>query len=231
VLGFNILNANAMIPPEEARSADTIIYYIKNPYGNSAEITWSITGGIIVGHSSPYTADGADTIKVIWNDTKKSSVNPGSLKVSEIVKWAGGTSCPSPEEQINVESWVKPKVITDTLALNICSEDSIIIKVYFEGKPEYKYKWRLYEKNNPSQIIEDYTTNFIISNDTITYIKIAGIKNTTGSVQIYEFEITEVHDGLTDKTHGDVSMGKTSIYIQSETSIGTIKNNNQLIRR
>jgi hypothetical protein len=231
VLSFNIMNTLAQVPIEQARSSDTITYYIINPYGNNAEITWTIAGGTIVGHPSPYTADGADTIQVIWNDSNKTSANYGLLKVSEIVKWPGGISCPSPEEQINVESWSRPKAITDTSGLIICPGESFTIKIDFEGKPEYRYKWKLYDRDNPATIIEDHTAEFITSISPSTDILIAGIENNTDTEKMYEFEITDVQDALNDSIPGDVLMAGVSIYVQPKTSAGILKNNNYLIRR
>lgn len=225
------MNILAQVPVEQARSADTITYYIINPNGNIAEITWTITGGTIIGHPSPFTADGADTIQVIWNDSNKTSVNYGSLKVSEILKWPGDISCSSPEEQINVESWIRPKAKTDTSNLIVCPGESFAIKVDFEGKPGYRYKWKLYNRDDPACIIEDHTAEFITSINPSTDIIIGGMENNTGTEKIYEFEITEVQDALNDSIQGDVSMAGVSIYIQPKTSVGTLKNNSNLIRR
>ena len=225
------MNTLGQIPVEQARSADTIIYYIINPYGNDAEITWTITGGIIVGHPSPFTSDGADTIQVIWNDSNKTSANYGLLKVSEIVKWPGGISCPSPEEQLNVESWSRPKAITDTSDLLLCPGEYFTIKIDFQGKPEYSYKWKLYERNNPTLIIEDHTAEYITSISSSTDIVIPGIENDTGTEKIYEFEITDVQDALNDSIPGDVSTAGVSIYVQPKSPAGVLKNNNYLIRR
>jgi hypothetical protein len=231
ILSFNLLNTLAQVPTEQARSTDTITYYIINPHGNNAEITWTITGGTIVGHPSPYTADGADTIQVIWNDSNKTSANYGLLKVSEIVKWPGGISCPSPEEQINVESWSRPKAKTDTSDLIICPGESFAIKIDFEGKPGYRYKWKLYDRDNPTMLIEDHTAEFITSINPSTDILIAGIENNTGTEKMYEFEITDVQDALNDSIPGDVSMAGVSIYVQPKTSAGMLKNSDYLIRR
>ncbi len=231
VLSINILNIHAQVPIEQARSADTISYYINNPYGNSAEITWSINGGIIVGHFSPYIADGADTIQVIWNNSLKNSANDGFLAVSEIVHWLGGSSCQSPEEQIYVEAWAPPKAITDSSSLKICPGESFTIQVVFEGKPGYRYKWKLYERENPALLLEDHTTDFITCNNPSADIIIAGVENNTGIEKILEFEITDVQDGLSDNMPGDISMGKVSIHVQPKKSAGTLKSNNYLIRR
>ncbi len=230
-IAIHVLNINAQDTTELARSADTIFYYIINPHGNNAEITWTITGGIIIGHSSPYTEDGADTIRVIWNDSNKTNANYGSLKVSYIVNWAIGSSCESPEEQINVESWVRPKAIVNTSSLSICSGDTFKIRVNFEGKPGYKFKWKLFDRDNPAKIIEDHTETFITCNDSLTDILITGIDNNTGTEQVYDFEITDVNDGLTDGTPGDVSTAKASIYVQPKALPGILKDDNHLIRR
>ena len=130
---FNLMSAYALVTPEETRSADTIAYYVINPHGNHAEFTWTISGGTIIGHSSPYTATGADTIKVLWDDTNKNSANFGSLRVSEVVNWPGGPSCSSDEMQIDVEAWVRPKTITDTSDIIVCSCEEFVITVDFEG--------------------------------------------------------------------------------------------------
>lgn len=231
VFGFNLLSTKAQVTFEQIRNTDTITYYVNNPYGNNAEFTWTITGGTMVGHSSPYTADGADTIQVIWDDSNKTSANYGSLTVSEIVKWPGGSSCSSEEEQINVESWVQPKAITDTSDIIICSGESFAIKVDFEGKSEYKYKWKLYDKENPAIIIEDYTAEFINSINPSTDIVIAGIENSSGAEKLYEFEIIDVKDGFPDDMPGNVSLARATIYVQPKTSAGTLKSNSHLIRR
>lgn len=216
---------------EQARSADTIAYYIINPYGDIAEITWTITGGTIVGHPSTYTADGADTIQVVWNDFNKNSINHGSLIVSEIVKWPAGISCASPEEQLNVEAWVRPKAITDTSGLVVCPGEPFAIKVDFEGKPGYRYKWKLYDRNDTAIIIEDHTAEFITCVNSSTDILVDGIENNTGTQKIYEFEITGVQDALNDNIPGDLSMAGVSIHVQPEPPVGILKNNNSLIRR
>jgi hypothetical protein len=231
VLGFSLLNTHAQVPTEQARCSDTITYYIINPYGNKAEITWTITGGTIIGHPSPYTADGADTIQVIWSDSNKTSANYGSLSVSEIVKWPGGISCPSPEEQIDVESWCLPGAKTDTSALVICPGESFTVKVDFEGKPEYRYKWKICDKDNPATIIEDHTAEFITSIGPSADILIAGIENNTGTEKVYEFEITDVQDAINDSIPGDVSMAGVSIYVQPKIPAGTLKTSSSLIRR
>ena len=227
VFGFNILNAKAQVTFQQTRSADTIIYYLNTPYSNIAEFTWIITGGTIAGHSSPYTADGADTIQVIWNDSNKTTANYGSLKVSETIKWPGGPFCSSEEEQINVESWVRPKAITDTSDIIICSGESFVIRVDFEGKPEYKYKWKLYDKDNPTVIIEDHTNEFINSINPSTDIIITGIENSGSAEKLYEFEITDVQDGLADGMPGDVLSAKVTIYVQPKTSAGTLNSNSR----
>lgn len=231
VLGFNLLSTKAQFIFEQIRNSDTIVYYVNSPYGNNAEFTWTITGGTIIGHSSPYTADGADTIKVIWNDSNKTSANYGSLRVYEVVNWTSGSSCSSDEEQINVESWVQPKASTDTSGIIICSGESFVIKVDFEGKPEYRYKWKLYDKDNPAIVIEDHTAGFINSINTSTDIVIAGIENSGSAEKLYEFEITDVQDGLPDDMPGNVSLARLTIYVQPKTSAGTLESNEQLIRR
>ena len=67
IIGFNFLHAGAQSANEIVRNTEPVTYYVNNPFGNNAELTWTITGGTIMGHASPYTADGADTIKVLWN--------------------------------------------------------------------------------------------------------------------------------------------------------------------
>ncbi len=231
VFGFNLLNVLAQVPLQQTRSADTIAYFLNNPNGPIEEFTWTITGGVIVGHSSPYMAEAADTIQVVWSDLNKTSANFGSLKVSKVVIWPGGGSCTSPEEKIDVESWVRPKAKTDTSELKICSGESFSVKVFFEGKPDYKYKWKLCDKDNPGIIVEDHTAEFLISTNSSTNILVAGIENYSNSEKIYEFEITDVQDGLTDNMPGDVSMARVTIYLQPKTSAGLLNNNNHLIRR
>lgn len=231
VFGLNLLNAKAQVDSDPIRNTDTITYYLKNPYGNNAEFTWTITGGTILGHSSPYIEYGADTIHVIWNDSNKTSANYGSLKVSEIVHWPGGSSCASKEEQIDVESWVRPKAATDTSDIIVCSGESFAIKLDFEGKPGYKYKWKLYDKENPAIIIEDHTTEFINSINPSTDIVIAGIENSSSTEKLYEFEVTDVQDGLTDGMPGNVSMARVTINVQPKKSAGTLESNKHLIRR
>ena len=60
---------------------------------------------------------------------------------------------------------------------------------------------------------------------------IPGIENNSGAEKIYEFEITDVQDDLTDGMPGDLSVAKVSIYVQPKISAGQLKNNNYLIRR
>ena len=231
VLGFNMLNTTAQVTFQQERSADTIVYYVINPNGNNAAFTWTITGGTIAGHSSPYTADGKDTIQVIWNNSNKTSPNYGSLKVSEIVKWPGGATCPSDDEKINVESWVQPKAIIDTSEIIICSGETFVIKVDFEGKPEYKFKWKLYDKENPAIIIEDHTAEFIYSSNPSIDIVIAGIENISSAKKLYVFEITDVQDGFSDDMPGNLSLSGVTINVQPKTTAGTLKSNKHLIRR
>ena len=231
VFGTSLLNTYAQVSFEQSRSADTIIYFVQNPYGNNAEFTWTITGGNIVGHSSPYTANGADTIQVIWNDSNKTTANIGSITVSEVVNWPGGSSCPSDEEKINVESWVQPKAIAEGNNLKVCSGESFILKISFEGKPGYEYKWRLYSKTDSTIVIEDYTSDFISCSDTTADIVVAGIENNSPTEEIYEFEVTDVKDGLADGMPANISMAKVNIHVQPESSPGTLKNSNTLIRR
>lgn len=229
---FNLLKINAQIDYEQIRSADTIKYYVNNPYGNNAEYTWIITGGVIVGHSTHYTADGADTVNVIWNDSNKTSANFGFLGVSEVLLWKGvPSSCQSDEEQINVQSWVQPRVITDTSDIIVCSGESSLINLNFEGKPGYRYKWKFYDKENPSAIIEDHTTEFIDCDSTSTDIVLPGIENTGNTEKLYEFEVTDVQDGLDDGIPGNVSLGRVTIRVQPKPQAGTIKSSNYLIRR
>ncbi len=231
VFGFNMLITEAQVTFQQARSADTIIYYLINPYGNIVEFTWTIAGGTIAGHSSPYTAYEADTIRVIWDDSNKTSANYGSLKVFEVINWPSGPSCSSEEEQINVESWAKPKAITDTSDITTCSGESFVVKVDFEGKPGYKYKWKLYDKNNPALVIDDHTAEFISSAAPSANIVVAGIENNSSIEKIYEFEITDVQDELTDGIPGNVSLARVTIYVQPKSPAGTLKSNNHLIRR
>ncbi len=231
VFGFNLLSAKAQITFEQIRNTDTITYYVINPYGNKAEFTWTITGGIIVGHSSPYTANGADTIKVLWDDSNRTSANYGILRVSEIVNWSGGSSCSSEEEQINVESWVQPKAIAFTSDSVICSGESFVINVDFEGKPEYKFKWKLYEKDNPTIIVEDHTNEFTISITPSTEIVLAGIENSSNTEKLYVLEITDVQDGFPDGMPGNLSSARVTLYVQPKASAGTLNSNGNLIRR
>lgn len=231
VLVFNMLHINAQINYETIRNTDTISYYVNNSHGNKAEFTWTIIGGIIVGHSSPYTADGADTIRVIWDDSNRTSANYGSLKVSKIVKWSGGVSCQSEETEIHVESWVQPKAATDTTGISVCPGESFVIQLVFEGKPPYQYKWKLYEKEDPGVVVEDYTAGFISSIDPSTGIVIAPIENNSSTEKIYEFEVTEVQDELDDGMPCDVSMAGVTIYVQPKLAAGTLESSNHLIRR
>ena len=231
VLVFNLLYVNAQIDYDTIRNTDTIVYYVNNPHGITAEFTWTIDGGTITGHSSPYTADGADTISVMWDDANRTSANYGSLKVSKIVKWPGGVSCQSDETEIHVESWVQPKASTDTTGINICPGESFTIQLVFEGKPPYQYKWKLYEKEDPGVIIEDHTAGFISSPGPSTGIIIAAIENNSGTEKIYEFEVTEVQDGLDDGMPCDVSMAGVTVYVQPKPAAGTLENSNHLIRR
>ena len=231
VLVFNLMSTKAQVPLVQARSADTIAYYVINPHGNNVEFTWIITGGTIIGHSSPYTSDGADTIKVIWDDTNKNTANYGSLRVYEVVNWPGGSSCSSDEEQIDVEAWVQPKATTDISDIIVCSGEAFVITVDFEGKPDYRYKWKLYDKDNPAIVIEDHTADFITCTDTSTDIGIAGIENNGSTEKLYEFEITDVQDGLPDGMPGNVTSGTVTIHVQPKATAGTLENNEQLIRR
>ena len=231
VLVINGLSAKAQVPFAQARSADSITYYVINPHGNNAEFTWIISGGIIVGHSSPYTADGADSIKVIWDDTNKNTANYGSLSVYEVVNWPSGSSCSSDEEQINVEAWVQPKASIDTSGIIVCSGEEFIITIDFEGKPEYRYKWKLYDKDNPAIVIEDHTAGFIDCSNISTDIVIAGIENNGNTEKLYEFEITDVQDGLIDGMPGNVTSGRATIRVQPKATAGTLESNGQLIRR
>ncbi len=196
-----------------------------------AEFTWTITGGTIAGYSSPYTADGADTIKVIWNDSNKTSANYGSLTVSEIINWPSGASCQSAEEQIDVESWVQPKAITDTSAIIVCSGEPFVISIAFEGKPEYRYKWKLYDKENPIILIQDYTASFITSINPSADIVFDGIENSSNTENLYEFEVTDIQDGLNDSIPGNVSMARVTVYVQPKPIVGILNSTNPLIRR
>lgn len=196
-----------------------------------AEITWSVFGGTIAGHSTPYTAEGADTIQVIWNNSNKTSANYGSLHVSEIIHWPGGPSCPSEEEQINVESWVQPTATTDTSGIIVCRGETFMITINFEGKPGYQYKWKLYDSENPELLIENHTTEFINSSEPSADILIAGLENNGSTQKLYEFEVTEVLDALNDSVPGNVSMAGVTIYVQPEPIAGTLKSSDQLIRR
>lgn len=231
VFGINLLNARAQINYEQTRSSDTITYYLINSYGNNAVFTWTVTGGEIAGHLSPYTAAGADTIQVIWSDSNKTTANYGSLSVSEVVNWPSGASCPGDEEQINIESWVQPKASTDTAGIIVCTGEPFVITVNFEGKPEYKYKWKLYDKENPEIIVEDYTSDFINCANPSTDIVFDGMENADSTEKIYVFEVTDVQDGLDDGMPGNVSMGRVKIYVQPKKPAGALKSNNHLIRR
>lgn len=233
LLVLNFLNINAQIDYEQVRSADTTSYYVNNPFGDKAEFTWTISGGIIAGHSSPYTADGADTIRVIWNDSNKTSANYGFLTVSEIIHWQSpsSASCQSNDEQIYVQSWVQPKAATDTSAIIVCSGEEFLINLNFQGKPGYRYKWKLYDKDTPSVIIEDHTTDFINCDSTSTDIIVPGIVNTGNTEKSYEFEVTDVQDTLNDGMPGNVSMGRVTVRVQPVPKAGIIKSSNQLIRR
>ena len=228
---LSLSEVNAQIAYEQSRSADTISYYVNNPYGDKAEFTWNVTGGVIAGHTAPYTAIGADTIQVIWNDSNKTGPNYGSLTVSEVIHWDGGSSCLSNSEQINVESWVRPKASTDTTDIIICAGESFLIRLNFEGKPGYQYKWKLYEKDDPAVIIEDHTADSVISKDPSADITIAGIDNTGNTENLYEFEVTGFQDGLNDSIPGDITVGKVTIRVQPKPRAGKIKSNNHLIRR
>lgn len=231
VFGLKLLNVNAQIDYEQIRNTDTISYYVNNPDGDRAEFTWTITGGTIAGHSSPYSAIGADTIKVIWDNSNKSSANIGSLKVSKIINWPGGSSCQSEEEQIYVESWVQPKAITDTSSIIVCSGESFAISIEFEGKPGYRYKWKLYDKENPEILLEDHTVDFINSMDPFKNIAIAGIENSSNTEKFLEFEVIDVQDGFDDNMPGDVSMASVTIYVQPKPKTGILKSPNSIIRR
>jgi len=231
VFVFNLINVNAQIDYEKIRNTDTISYYVNNPYGNLAELTWTIDGGTIVGHSTLYTAEGADTIKVIWDDSNKNTANFGSLKVSESLSWPGGSSCQSEEEQIHVESWVQPKATTNISSIRVCQGESFVVKINFEGEPGYQYKWKLYEKEYPEILVENHTTDFINSINTSADIVIAGLKNSSSSQKLYKFEITDVQDGLNDGMTGNVLMSWATIYVQSKPLKGTLKTTNHLIRR
>jgi hypothetical protein len=231
VLVFSRLYVNAQIDYDTIRNTDTISYYVNNPHGNRAEFTWIIDGGIIVGHSSPYTEDGADTIQVIWNDSNKTSANYGSLKVSKIVKWPGGASCPSEETEINVESWVQPKAATDTAGIFVCSGESFVIPLDFEGKSPYQYKWKLFEKEHPGVLVEDHTAGFISSTGPSTNIIIAAIENNSNTEKLYEFEVTDIQDGLHDGMPCNVSLARVIIHVRPKPSAGILKSTNHLIRR
>jgi hypothetical protein len=231
VCGFSLSDANAQVIFEQVRNTEPITYYVKNPYGNRAEFTWTITGGSIVGHASPYIADGADTIQVIWDDQNRNSSNYGSLRVSEIVKWSESSNCSSEEEQINVESWVQPKARTDFPEITVCSGETITVSVYFEGMPEYRFKWKLYDTENPEIVIEDHTTEFIRCNEPLTDIIITGIDNNTPSEKIVEFRITDVRDAFADGMPGDVSLGTVMIYVQPKPLAGTLKSSHHLFQR
>lgn len=231
VFVFNLININAQIDYEKIRNTDTISYFVNNPYGNMAEFTWTIYGGTIVGHSTIYTAEGADTIKVIWNDLNKTTSNFGSLKVSESLNWPGGFSCQSEEEQINVESWVQPKATTNISSIIVCQGESFVVTINFEGEPGYQYKWKLYEKEYPDILIEDHTTDFINSINTSVDIIIAGIENNSNTQKLYEFVVTDVQDEYNDGMTGNVLMSKATIYVQPKPLMGTLKTTNHLIRR
>ncbi len=231
VFGFKLLNVNAQIDYEQIRNTDTISYYVNNPYGDKAEFTWIITGGTIVGHSSPYTADGADTIQVIWNDSNKTSANYGSLKVSEIIDWSDEASCQSEDEIINIESWVQPKATTDTSGIIVCPGESFVISIDFEGKPGYHYKWKLFEKDKPEILVEDYTADFINCVNPSTDIIIAGIENSSSTQLLYEFVVTDVQDELIDSMPGNVLEARAIIYVQPKPPVGVLKTTTHLIRR
>jgi hypothetical protein len=228
---FDLILVNAQIDYEQIRNTDTISYYVNNPYGTMAEFTWIISGGTIVGHSTPYTAAGADNILVIWNDSNRTTPNFSYLRISETINWPDGASCQSDEEQIDVESWVQAKASTDTSGIRVCRGESLVIKVEFEGKPGYQYKWKLYEKENPEILVEDHTSDFENSINPSIDILIAGIENNSNTQKIYEFLVTEVRDGLNDDMPGDVSMASATIYVQPVPLIGEIKSSNNLIRR
>jgi hypothetical protein len=231
LIGFSVLKAKAQVVFEQIRNTDPVTYYVNNPYGDQALFTWTITGGTLVGHSSPYTANGADTVEVKWNDTNRNSANYGSLTVSEIVKWHDGSTCPSEEEKINVESWVQPKAQTDTSGILMCPGEPFVIRVYFEGKPGYRYKWKLYDLENPAIPVEDHTDVFISSINSFADIDIPALENSVSTEKLYEFEITDVQDGFADGMPGDVSSARVTIFVQPKTAAGILKSNNHLIRR
>lgn len=231
VFSLGVLHNYAQDSIVLTRCSVPITYYVHNPYGNNATFTWTITGGTIPGHTSPYTSDGADSISVIWNAAATTEANPGSLKVWETVHWPDGASCSSAEEQIQVEAWVRPKAITDTTDRYVCLDEAFTIPVFFEGKPGYRYTWKLYDKDNPYIIIEDHTAGYISCDSTYTDILIAGIRNTTGTEKQYIFEITGVQDSLDDGMTGEISTARITIHVWPKTSTGILYNNNHLIRR
>jgi hypothetical protein len=228
---FFIRNAIAQISPEQIRNSDTISYYVIAPFSSKAEFTWTITGGSIIGHSSPYTAIGADTIKVIWNNSNKNDANYGTLNVFERISWSGTDYCQSEETDIKVESWVRPAAIAEMSNINVCQGEPFTVSVRFQGKPGYNFKWKLYDKENPNILIEDHSTEFINCSYLSADINLNGINNSSDSLKYYVFEITDVQDGLNDNLSADLSMGKIIIGVQPIPNIGIPQSNKKLIRR
>lgn len=133
--------------------------------------------------------------------------------------------------EILVESWVQPKAIVDTSDIIICPDESFVIKVDFEGKPPYRYKWKLYEKNNPEVWVEDHTTEYSSSISPSIDIPITALQNNSDTEKEYVFEITEVKDSLKDDMPCNVSMARQPIYVQPKQTVGTLKSSNHLISR
>lgn len=231
VFSIGIYQVYAQEPVVQDRSADTTIYYVENSLGSNAVFTWNITGGIIPGHGSSYTAEGADSIEVIWNDSCKSCANKGTLTVYKIVSWPDGNFCISPEEQISVEAWSRPKATADTNTRFVCSQKAFDIELSFEGKPGYQYQWKLYDKNNPSLVLEDHTDEYTSSGNPFTSISIAGITNTSEVEKQYVFELTALKDALDDGMPEDLTEAKKIIVVRPQASAGQLKYTNYLKRR
>ena len=217
--------------PQVIRNTDPISYTVSNPDGNNATFTWTVTGGTIVDQSSPYSATGANSIQVIWDNANKTSVNIGNLTVSKVIDHGDGVSCPGPDQIMEIQSWVSPKATVATSNFHVCSGEASTVDLTFEGKADYSYKWKVYQKDTPANIVEDKTGSFLTSNTSSVTVDIASVVNISGSDIIYVFAVTQVQDAFADIDDGDITTATVEMTVHSTSDIGPIQSGSSLISR
>lgn len=226
--------------PQVIRNTNPVTYTVGNPDGAAATFTWTVTGGtIVVGgvdQASPYTALAANSIQIRWNNTNRTSSNDGTVTVSKVVDYGGGTvTCtPASDQSFDVEAWTSPKGEVTTADFDDCAGAAPSIDLAFEGRANYEYQWRVYLSTAPGVNLQSSGAPAVWASSAAAAatVNLAALPNATSGDLIYIFELTAMRDGFTDIAAGDISAdNQVEIIIHPVPVVGPVNSSSSLTPR